>query len=148
MERGGRRAGAFEVALALGGLLLVVLALQSAGPALAALRGDGTHGTFTARRLECVQHPGHEQCAWLGAFRPAGGGTLREDVAFYGAERDTFTAGASSPAFDTGRRGHVYGPGGSNEWVVVAAMLLAGLALMAWPLLRPRRRRPAPAVDS
>ncbi|MEU9890013.1 hypothetical protein [Sphaerisporangium sp. NPDC051011] len=141
-----RRIGAFDVALALGGLLLVVLALQNAGPALAALRGQGTQGTFTARRLECVEHPGHEQCSWLGTFRSADGRVVRDGIAFYGSERGTFTPGAASPAFDTGRPGHVYGPGGSNEWTVVAGLLLAGLALVLRPVAR--LVRPRIAVDA
>ncbi|GGL06308.1 hypothetical protein Sme01_66480 [Sphaerisporangium melleum] len=138
MERSvtrGRRVGVFDIALALGGLLLVVLAVQNAGPALAALRGEGVPGTFTARRLDCIQHPGHEQCNWVGTFRSRDGRDVREEIGFYGSERGTFTPGATSPAFDTGRRGHVYGPGGSNEWVVVAALLAAGLGLIARPLL-------------
>ncbi|MFC4534086.1 hypothetical protein [Sphaerisporangium dianthi] len=142
-----RRIGAFEMALALGGLLLVLLAVQNASPAFAALRGDGVPGTFTARRLDCIQHPGHEQCVWVGTFRSRDGGDVRQDIGFYGSERGTFTPGATSPAFDTGRRGHVYGPGGSNEWVVVAALFLAGLGLVARPLLwlarLPRARRRA-----
>ncbi|MET8146530.1 hypothetical protein ABZU32_40005 [Sphaerisporangium sp. NPDC005288] len=149
--RTARRVSAFEMALALGGLLLMLLAVQNAGAAIAALRGDGIPGTFTARRLDCIQHPGHEQCSWTGTFRSRDGRDVRQDIGFYGSERGTFTAGATSPAFDTGRRGHVYGPGGSNEWVVVAALLLAGLGLVARPLLwlvarlrRPRRAAPVP----
>lgn len=145
--RPARRVGAFDVALALGGLLFVLLAVQNAGPAVAALRGDGVQGTFTARRLECVEHPGHEQCSWLGSFRSGDGGrVVREDIAFYGSERATFTPGAVSPAFDTGRLGHVYGPGGSNEWVVIAVLLLAGAVLVARPLLR-LCRRPVPEAS-
>ncbi|WP_248965347.1 hypothetical protein [Sphaerisporangium perillae] len=134
--RPARRVGAFEIALALGGLLLILLAAQNAGPVIAAARADGVQGIFTARRLDCVQHPGHEQCSWTGTFRSDDGQDVRQGVGFYGSERGTFTPGAASPAFDTGRRGHVYGPGGSNEWVVVAALMLAGLALVARLVVR------------
>ncbi|MEU8265898.1 hypothetical protein AB0B89_01920 [Sphaerisporangium sp. NPDC049002] len=137
-----RRVSAFDIALALGGLLLILLAVQNAGPALAALTGDGVRGTFTAQRLDCIEHPGHEQCNWVGTFRSGDGRAVREGIAFYGSERGTFTPGATSPSFDTGRLGHVYGPGGSNEWVVVAALLLVGLGLALRPLLRSRRRGP------
>ncbi len=137
-----RRVGMFDIALAVGGLLLILLAAPNTGPALAALRGDGVQGTFTAERLECVQHPGHEQCSWLGTFRSGDSRLVRRGIAFYGSERDTFTAGATSPAFDTGRRGHVYGPGGSNEWVFVALMLLVGLALAVRPLVKARHLLP------
>lgn len=139
-----RRVSVFDIALALGGLLLILLAVQNARPALAALRADGVQGTFTAQRLDCIEHPGHEQCNWVGAFRSGDGKVVREGIAFYGSERSTFTPGATSPAFDTGRLGHVYGPGGSNEWVVVAALLLVGLGLALRPLLRLRRRPPRP----
>ncbi|MEU6742023.1 hypothetical protein [Streptosporangium sandarakinum] len=139
------RLSAFDLVVAAGGLILLLLAVQNLGPALAAFRGDGAWGTFTARRVECVQHPGHEQCTWLGEFRA--GRTVRPEVAFYGGERGTFTPGQAARAFDTGRRGHVYGPGGSNEWIAVALLMLAGLGLVSRPLWRPRRprraRRPA-----
>lgn len=139
-----RRVGAFDVALAAGGLLLMVLAGQNAGPAVAALRGEGVQGTFTAQRLDCLQHPGHEQCSWTGTFRSGDGTVTREGIAFYGSDRETFTPGATFPAFDTGRRGHVYGPGGSNEWAFVALLLVAGLALVARPVLRAARTPTAP----
>ncbi|GAA3825227.1 hypothetical protein GCM10022226_52400 [Sphaerisporangium flaviroseum] len=142
-----RRIGAFDIALALAGVLLIVLAAQNARPVVAVLRGDGVRGTFTAQRAECVQHPGHEQCSWIGTFRSGDGKVVREGIAFYGSERGTFTPGATSPAFDVGRRGYVYGPGGSNEWVVVAGLMLAGLGLAARPLLR-LRRRPGEAVPA
>ncbi|MFC4590955.1 hypothetical protein ACFO8L_33000 [Sphaerisporangium corydalis] len=141
-----RRVSAFDIALALGGLLFIFLSAQNAGPAIAALRADGVQGTFTAQRLDCVEHPGHEQCSWVGDFRSDDAAVVREGIGFYGSERSTFTPGATSPAFDTGRLGHVYGPGGSNEWVIIAALLLVGLALTLRPLLRLRRppRTPAP----
>lgn len=136
MRWGTERVSAFDLVITAGGLLLVLLALQNLGPALAALRGEGTWGTFTARRVECVQHPGHEQCTWTGEFRA--GRTLRRDVGFYGGDRGTFTPGQTVRAFDTGRRDHVYGPGGSNEWIVVVLLLAAGLGLVCRPLIRRR----------
>ncbi|MER7207775.1 hypothetical protein ABT340_11940 [Streptosporangium sp. NPDC000239] len=138
MRLGTTRLTAFDLVIVAGGLLLVVLAAQNLGPALAALRGVGTWGTFTARRVECVSHPGHEQCTWTGEFR--GGRAVRPEVGFYGGDRGTFTPGQTVRAFDTGRQGHVYGEGGSNEWIVVVLLLAAGLGLMSWPLLRLRRR--------
>ncbi|WP_433242286.1 hypothetical protein ACQPYK_37795 [Streptosporangium sp. CA-135522] len=138
MKLGTKRLTAFDLVIILGGLLLVLLAAQNLGSALAALRGQGTWGTFTAGRVECVQHPGHEQCTWLGEFRS--GGQVRPEIAFYGADRETFVPGQTVAAFDTGRRGHVYGPGGSNEWIMVALLLVAGLGLAAWPMTRRRRR--------
>ncbi|GAA4227720.1 hypothetical protein FHR32_000730 [Streptosporangium album] len=134
MKLGTKRLGAFDLVIIVGGLMLVLLAATNLGSALAALRGAGTWGTFTAQRVECVQHPGHEQCSWLGEFRS--GRRLRPEITLYGADRETFVPGQVVRAFDTGRRGHVYGPGGSNEWVMIALLLVAGLGLAAWPLLR------------
>ncbi|MEV8632591.1 hypothetical protein AB0395_13130 [Streptosporangium sp. NPDC051023] len=145
MKLGTTRLTAFDLVIAAGGLLLVLLAVQNLGPAVAAFRGVGTWGTFTARRVECVEHPGHEQCTWLGEFR--GGRVVRPEVGFYGGDRETFTPGQSVRAFDTGRQGHVYGPGGSNEWIVVVLLLIAGLGLVARPLARLRRRAPATSAS-
>ncbi|GHH66433.1 hypothetical protein GCM10017673_11900 [Streptosporangium violaceochromogenes] len=146
MRRGTKRVSAFDSVVVAGGLLLVLLALWNLGPALAALRGEGTWGTFTARRVECVQHPGHEQCTWTGEFRA--GRTVRHDVGFYGGDRDAFAPGQTVRAFDTGRRGHVYGPGGSNEWVVVVLLLAAGLGLACRPLTRRRGTASARGADA
>ncbi len=146
MKLGTTRLTAFDLVIAAGGLLLVLLAVGNLGPALAAFRGDGTWGTFTARRVECVEHPGHEQCTWLGEFRS--GRTVRSGVGFYGGDRGTFTPGQTVRAFDTGRQDHVYGPGGSNEWVVVVLLLAAGLGLAARPLIRLRRRVSPPSSSS
>ncbi|MFI0421679.1 hypothetical protein [Spongiactinospora sp. 9N601] len=136
-----RRVSAFDVVVMACGLLLIVLAAQNLGAALAAARGDGTPGTFTAARVECVLHPGHEQCTWVGEFRSDDGTVRRDGVGFYGSDRAMFTPGRHSRAFDTGRPGHVYGPGGSNEWIVVALLMAAGAGLMAWPLRRRRARQ-------
>ncbi|GAA5080686.1 hypothetical protein HNP84_006063 [Thermocatellispora tengchongensis] len=141
-EGRARRLSAFDVVVVASGVLLFLLAAQSAPAAVAAYRADGIPGTFTATGLECVRHPGHEQCTWLGRFVSADGRVRRTGVGFYGSDRGMFTAGESTRAYDIGRSGHVYGPGGSNEWVVVALMGLTGAALALWPVLRGRRRAP------
>ncbi|WP_283136110.1 hypothetical protein [Rhizohabitans arisaemae] len=141
--RPGRRFGAFDAVVSAAGLLLVLLAVPGIAPARAAAFADGLPGVFTAHRVECVRHPGHESCSWLGEFRSDDGAVRRATVAFYGSDRDMFTEGRQTRAFDTGRRGHVYGPGGSREWIAVALLLLAGLLLTARPLLR--RRHPGRA---
>ncbi|WP_143020114.1 hypothetical protein [Sinosporangium album] len=127
---------AFGMVVAGIGVLLVVLGFQGLGPALAAARADGAWGTFTAREVTCIQHPGHEQCSWQGEFRPDTGSAVRADITLYGSDRDTFAPGAVTRAFDTGRRGHVYGPGGSNEWIMSALLLLAGGFLLGLPVRR------------
>ncbi|MFI6510354.1 hypothetical protein ACIBCT_22350 [Streptosporangium sp. NPDC050855] len=122
-----------------GGLLLILLAVQNLAPARAAAFADGVPGTFVARELTCVQHPGHEACSWSGDFRSRDGAVRREAVAFYGGDREMFVPGQSVRAYDTGRQGHVYGPGGSNEWVAVAALLLSGCLLVARSIIRALR---------
>jgi hypothetical protein len=109
-------------------------------------------GTFAATHLRCVQHPGHELCSWYGNFRPSAGAAARVDVAMYGSNRAMFRQGQHAPAIDVGRRAQVYPPSGSHEWVVLAILLVAGLALLV-PLARSSvrflmARRPARAVRS
>jgi peptidoglycan/LPS O-acetylase OafA/YrhL len=137
------RSPVFTIALALLAILLVYLAVPNIGPTLRAARADGVPGEFTARELYCVQHPGHETCTWSGEFRADGGG-VRADVAFYGADREMLQQGQRARAFDVGRSGQVYGPGGSNEWVLTFLLLLAGLALLGYLfVLTPLRARRA-----
>jgi hypothetical protein len=125
------------------GLLLLAVAVPNVGPALRAARADGTPGTFTAERLTCVQHPGHEACTWYGTFRPDDGPT-RADVTLYGG-RHGLDEGDRTAAIDTGRSRRVYPPSGSREWIATGLVLVAGLGLLlpaarfAWT-----RRRPEP----
>ncbi|WP_440102571.1 hypothetical protein [Streptosporangium sp. H16] len=134
-----RRIGAFDTVVMVGGLSLMLLAAQNVAPARAAAFAEGVPGTFVAREVTCVQHPGHESCSWLGDFRSEDGAIQRRAIAFYGSDRQMFTPGQSARAYDTGRQGHVYGPGGSNEWVAVLALLLFGLFMVARPLFRALR---------
>lgn len=132
----GRRRSSLHVLIAAAaGTLLLLLALPNAVPALRAARGDGVSGTFVATHLRCVQHPGHELCAWYGSFRAPAGTASRADVAMYGSNRAMFRSGQRAPAIDVGRRAQVYPPSGSHEWVVLAILLVAGLVLLI-PLAR------------
>jgi hypothetical protein len=125
------------VLAAAAGTVMLALALPNVGPALRAARADGVHGTFVAERLSCVQHPGHELCSWYGTFQPdpdrsgapAASG-VRTDISLYGSDRDTLRSGRRVPAVDTGRPARVYSPGGSREWIVVAALLVTGCLLL------------------
>jgi hypothetical protein len=117
--------------------------IPNVGPVLRAARADGAAGTFTADRLDCVQHPGHEQCTWYGTFSPADGGRPVHDTTLYGAGRSALAEGESTPAVDVGRRGRVYSPDGSNEWVVTGLFLVAGVGLLAASAVPRRRPRPA-----
>ncbi|MDH2424469.1 hypothetical protein [Sphaerisporangium sp. TRM90804] len=146
-----RRSPAFTVALTLVALSLMAIVVPNVGPVLRAARADGSPGVFTARSVACIQHPGHESCTWNGEFRSEDGTIHRPAVAFYGADREMLREGQRTLAFDVGRPNYVYGPGGSNEWVFTALILLAGLAVLGFlyvpPLLRllraPAARRAA-----
>ncbi|MBP2703002.1 hypothetical protein JOL79_04190 [Microbispora sp. RL4-1S] len=131
-------------------VLLLVCALllswtaPALGPALRLAAGDGRPGVFTARRLDCVRHPGHESCAWTGEFRSRDGVVLRTGVALAGSGRTTHHAGQRTDAVDVGMANRVYGPDGSNEWIFTVFLFLAVLGLLAFavaPVLGAIRRR-------
>ncbi|MFC4533243.1 hypothetical protein [Sphaerisporangium dianthi] len=134
------RSPVFAAALTLVGAFLLYLAVPHIGPVVRAARADGVPGVFTAETLACVQHPGHESCSWSGEFRSDDGALRQAEVTLYGADRETMRAGERTRAFDTGRAGRVYGPGGSREWVFTALLLLAGLAIVLFPYAGPLRR--------
>jgi hypothetical protein len=137
----------FTAVLTLLGAFLLYLAVPNVGPAVRAARADGQHGVFTARTVNCIQHPGHESCSWTGEFRSHDGTIHRDGVALYGSDRDALRPGTTTEAVDVGRPNQVYGPGGSREWVFTALLLLAGAAILAFPYagwLRRLVRKPAP----
>jgi hypothetical protein len=125
-----------RVVAAAAGLVLLALAVPNVGPALRAARAEGTPGTFTAERLRCVEHPGHEACTWYGTFVPDGdhgsAGAAAESTSLYGG-RHGLDRGDTTAAVDTGRSGRVYPPGGSREWIAIALTLAAGLGLVLLP---------------
>ncbi|WP_248964386.1 hypothetical protein [Sphaerisporangium perillae] len=135
-----RRSPVFTVALTLIGAFLLYLAIPNIGPAVRAARADGVPGVFTARGLDCIQHPGHESCSWSGDFRSDDGTISRTGIVLYGADRDALRAGMPTRAVDVGRPSRVYGPGGSREWVFTALLLLAGLAILVFPYAGSLRR--------
>ncbi|MEU8268796.1 hypothetical protein AB0B89_16685 [Sphaerisporangium sp. NPDC049002] len=130
----------FTAVLTLIGAFLLYLVVPNAGPVLRAARADGDPGVFTARSVSCIQHPGHESCSWLGEFRSDDGRIDRAEVALYGADRESLEPGAETKAIDVGRPNLVYGPGGSREWVFLALLLLAGLAVLVFAYAGPARR--------
>ncbi|MEV0147138.1 MULTISPECIES: hypothetical protein [unclassified Nonomuraea] len=121
------------VALLLVTALLLSWTVPGIGPALRLATGDGRSGTFTARRLDCVRHPGHESCAWTGDFRSHDGVVRRTGVTLAGSDRTTDQAGRRTEAIDVGLPNRVYGHG-SNEWIFTAFLFLAELALLAFAL--------------
>ncbi|MEW9552922.1 hypothetical protein [Nonomuraea sp. NPDC050783] len=143
--RRGRRASPLLTAvLLLAAALLLSWVTPAVGPAVRLARGDGRPGTFTAQRLECVRHPGHESCAWIGEFRSHDGLVHRTEVALAGGDRTSQRAGRRSEAMDVGLPNRVYGPDGSNEWIFTMSLFLAVLALLAFaaaPLVTAVRRR-------
>ncbi|MGV9305870.1 hypothetical protein ACWDLG_21040 [Nonomuraea sp. NPDC003727] len=142
--RPGKRSPAFAVAMTLVAAFLLYLATPNIGHVIRAARADGLPGTFTAQRLYCVQHPGHESCSWIGTFRSDDGTVRRAEVAMYDSDRESHRAGTETRAIDVGRPNRVYGPGGSGEWMFTALLLLGGLAILAHLYVRPLVRRLSP----
>ncbi|WP_143832856.1 MULTISPECIES: hypothetical protein [Nocardiopsis] len=138
MSRAPRRISAFTVALLLVAALIVYLGASNVDRSLRAARADGVAGTFTGTRLDCVQHPGHESCTCYGVYVPDSGGPERTDVYLYGRDRQSCPVGEPASAVDVGSASRVYGPEGSNEWIMTAAMILVGLGVGGWAV-RPRR---------
>ncbi|MES0836380.1 hypothetical protein [Nocardiopsis tropica] len=131
-RRVGRGPGPFDVVVLLLAVLLVWLGATSVERVARAASADGEPGTFTASRVECVSHLGHESCTCYGTHLPGDGGAAREDVYLHGADRASCVAGAATPSFDVGSDTRVYGPEGSREWLFTAGMILAGAALGVW----------------
>ncbi|MEO3977609.1 hypothetical protein [Streptomyces sp. CAU 1734] len=124
--------------------LLLYVSLPNLGNVFRAATADGVTGTFTADRLSCFSHPGHETCEWSGTFRSAGGLAPREDVSLYGTGREGLARGQSVAAVDVGNRGRVYRPGGSHEWIFTLALMAGGYGLFAL-LARRHLMPPRPA---
>lgn len=112
-------------------VLLLLVSLPNLGHVIRAARADGRPGVFTARHVECVQHPGHESCTWSGTFRPGGGGQAVQTT-YYGAGRGSMHPGEKRRAVDVGFPGRVYSPDGSREWIFTAGLLLAGFGILGY----------------
>ncbi|MEU8775851.1 hypothetical protein [Streptomyces sp. NPDC048606] len=127
-----RPSGFVSLLVLMGAALMLYLSLPNLGNALRSATTDGAAGTFTASRLTCIQHPGHETCEWSGDFRPAdGAGAAIENVKLYGTDRDSLGMGQTAAAVDVGNPGRVYRPGRSAELAFTGAMLVIGYALLA-----------------
>ncbi|MEQ4721841.1 hypothetical protein [Nonomuraea sp. B19D2] len=148
MKAPGRRSPAFTVALTLFACLLAYLATPNLGTVVRAARADGRPGVFVPRELSCIQHPGHESCVWIGEFRSDDGAVVRSGIEMYGSDRATHRAGEPARALDVGAANRVYGPSGSNEWVVTALLLASAAAILWFSYVKPRRgaRRPRVAA--
>lgn len=133
-EQATGRLSAFHVVLALLGAFLLYLSIPNAGVVMRSARaGEGLQGTFTARHLNCVQHPGHTACDWQGEFRSADGTVTRPSVFLYGGAGE-LAVGSTTKARDVGRTGEVYRPNGTHEWIPTALLALSGLALLVFAL--------------
>lgn len=121
-------------------VLLLVAALSlswtlpAIDPALRLAGGHGRPGTFTAQRLECLRHPGHESCAWTGEFRSHDGIIHRTWATLAGSDRTTHRAGQRIEAIDIGLTNRVYGADGSGEWIFTVLLALAELALLTFTI--------------
>ncbi|MFD7460916.1 hypothetical protein ACFV8X_27800, partial [Streptomyces sp. NPDC059868] len=98
-----RPSGFVSLVLLVAACALLGVALPNVGNVLRAATADGVPGTFTARQLSCVRHPGHETCEWVGSFRSADGTSALESVRMYGRGRDSLAEGP--PGAGGGRGG-------------------------------------------
>jgi len=127
-----RQGSAFSVVLLLIAALIVWAGASNVERSIRAARAEGAPGSFTGSRVDCVQHPGHESCTCYGTFVPDTGGPERADVYLYGRDRETCPVGDETVAVDVGSVSRVYGPEGSNEWLMTAGLVLFGIGLGAW----------------
>jgi hypothetical protein len=148
MSGRGPRFGAFNAVILVVAALITAMALTGVERSVRAATADGGPGRFTAERVDCTQHPGHESCTCYGEYLPDDGSAPRTDVYLYGRDRETCRIGTSVAAVDIGSRTRVYGPEGSREWLWTAGMALAGLGLGAWSVRPLLRRRGAPEYIS
>lgn len=132
MSAGRRQGSAFTVVLLLIAVLIVSMGISNVERSVRAARADGTPGTFTGTSVDCVQHPGHESCTCHGTYRPDDGGPERTDVYLYGRKSQTCPVGEDAAAIDVGSANRVYGPEGSNEWIMTVGVILFGLGLGGW----------------
>jgi len=120
------------------GIVLLVYASISIGPAVSAARGHGVRGYFVAQAESC----GRNGCSWSGLFRLPGGQVTRRGVNFFGSESGMH-AGSVVPALDTGDLSGVFPPHGDKGWLADLAIGAIGTALIArsiWTWKKRRRR--------
>ncbi|WP_051415463.1 hypothetical protein [Nocardiopsis sp. CNT312] len=132
MRARARRGGAFTAVFLLVAGMLVYMGASNMDRSIRAARAEGEPGTFTASHVDCVQHPGHESCTCYGTYVPDDGGPERGDIYLYGRDRETCLIGEPDEAVDIGAASRVYGPEGSNEWMMTAAVIAAGVAMGGW----------------
>jgi hypothetical protein len=92
-------------------------------PAWQAHAGSGAHGTFTAERQDCNRR----SCDFVGSWRAADGGGGRTDVRLYD-EPDSLRIGGTTEAIDSGASKGVFSTAGGSTYLLVTALVLAGLA--------------------
>lgn len=115
-------------------------------PAWDAKNGNGTAGTFTAKREDC----GRRSCSFYGDWVSSDGSKTRPDVILYD-EPDSMQVGDTTDALDTGARAGVFTKGGSGTFYLTVGLTIAGLAAaigFIFVLIRrfSRKREPAPAA--
>jgi hypothetical protein len=109
------------------GALLVFSAALDLGPSIKAARGEGVHGTFTAKDEACGDAG---PCTWHGQFVSDDGRVRLTDVAIDGGAHGV---GSTVEALYGGRGSipTVYQAHGSREWTAVVIVLVIGLLMLA-----------------
>jgi hypothetical protein len=111
------------------GVYFVVSGVQFLPEDLAAARGDGVPGTFTAEEVYCSRGG----CSWDGSFVSDDGFTVFKE-AWIDADAPPYEPGDTIPALWAGDEdGYVYPAGGSNEWLwtVLSMVIGAGFVFFA-----------------
>jgi hypothetical protein len=109
------------------GALLVFNAGLDLGPSIKASRGEGVHGTFTAKDKACGNAG---PCTWHGQFVSDDGRLRLADVAIDGGAHGV---GSTVDALYVGKGSMptVYQAHASREWTAVVMVLVNGLLMLA-----------------
>ncbi|WP_418060727.1 hypothetical protein [Pimelobacter simplex] len=127
-------------AMFLGCLLVLAISIVAIPASLAAGRNDGTFGTFTAVRKDCLR----SSCEWFGTFA-SDDGRIRMDAAHFASdelERPGDEARAQKVPGDES----LYKPD-SKAWIFFVLGDVLCLGYVIWWIRARRRARPSPDPD-
>lgn len=110
---------------------MVVFSVQVLPEDLAAARGEGTPGSFTAEEVYC----GRSGCSWDGSF-VSDNGFIVFPEAQIDADAPPDEPGDVVRALWTGdEEGYVYPAGGSSQWLWTVFSLVAGIGALGFALV-------------